>query len=72
MKVDLDGRPAKDGHGPFFAIRLYPETNEEMGGLEWAKAIKYVPNGEFLRCAQGDSFHYVIVFRAEQEAKGKQ
>jgi len=36
MKVELDVKPVTNSNPrPRFAIRLYPETNEEMANLEW-------------------------------------
>jgi len=75
MRIVIDDRPVKGSEStdPFFAIRLYPDTNEEMGKMEWGMEISdgtakldKVYNGS------GDtSFHYVIVFEREKELSGK-
>ena len=67
MKVEIDARPQKNNDKPFYAIRLFPETNEEMAQLEWAKTIEYNPQGEFLRNAAGDTIHYAIIFDGAPE-----
>ena len=68
MKIVLDKRPStQNDPKTFFAIRLYPETNEEMGQMEWGlecvpqpKEIRRVFNGN------GDmTFHYAIIFEKQ-------
>jgi len=66
MRLEIDDRPAKTGErdNPFFAIRLYPDTNEEMGKMEWGLAIGN-GNAKIERVYNGSgnkSFHYVIIF----------
>lgn len=65
MRTEIDARPAKGSDGPYFAIRLFPDTNEEMAQLEWAKSIDYVPKPDFLRNQVGNSIHYAIIFKKE-------
>ena len=69
MKIEIDARLMKAYETvPFFALRLFPETNEEMGNMEWGMevagnpvSISRVMNGT------GDkTFHYVIAFRKEK------
>jgi hypothetical protein len=73
MKVEIDGRPVnKDNQKPFFAIRLYPETNEEMGNIEWGINVCPIPTEIMKVCngTGGKSFHYAIIFR-KKEIGGK-
>ncbi len=40
MKVRLDVLPSnKNNPCPYFAIRLLPETNEDMANMEWGLAV---------------------------------
>jgi len=65
MKIEIDRRPVTNNDPrPFFALRLYPETNEEMGLMEWG--IECVPKPkEMIRVFNGrgdKTFHYAIIF----------
>lgn len=66
MKIEIDARPVtKDNISPFFAIRLYPETNEEMGEMEWGIAVCNKPH-EIIRICNGTgdkTFHYALIFK---------
>lgn len=65
MKVEIDNRAEGNGNPPFFAVRLYPETNEEMAQMEWGLMMASAECGESLasltRIAIGDRLHYVMV-----------
>jgi len=69
MKIEIDARPMKANETkPFFALRLFPETNEEMGKMEWGMEVAGKP-ASIERVTNGDgdkTFHYVIVFRKEK------
>ena len=67
MKIEIDARKKDDSAGPFFAIRLYPENNDEMRQMEWGLAIGMVPSGRIERISVGDEFHYVIPFSREDK-----
>jgi len=70
MNVELDMRPSSDKvPHPFFAIRLFPETNEEMGKMEWGINVMGQPNriARVFNGTGGKTFHYVICF----EERGK-
>ena len=68
MKIEIDARPAtKDNSSPFFALRLYPETNEEMGEMEWGITVGSKPS-EIRRVCNGSgdkSFHYALIFKKD-------
>ncbi len=62
MKIVIDSRPVREGRNdkPFFAIRLYPETNKEMADLEWGLLVKK-NTSQTIKVVQ-DDFHYAIIF----------
>jgi hypothetical protein len=65
MKIFIDARPAtKDTPTPSFMIRLWPETNEEMGAMEWGMSVFGKPRSIHRVCnGSGDkTFHYAIGF----------
>ena len=68
MKIEIDDRPAK---GPslhdyardlFYAIRLYPETVEEVKQLERPFVCKLKAT-KFKKC---DAGHFVMLFEEEK------
>jgi hypothetical protein len=65
MKIEIDFRPVEINNlarqKPWYGIRLYPETNSEMAGLEKAIILEQVPV-KFQRNSAGDSIHYLIAF----------
>jgi len=66
MKIVIDERPSSNNNPkPFFAIRLYPETNEEMGKMEWGLSVMSDPYRVDRICnGKGDTtFHYAILFK---------
>lgn len=66
MKVDIDKRPSSnnDPH-PFFCLRLYPESNEEMGNMEWGLSVMGDLDNVVKVCnGSGEkTFHYAITFK---------
>lgn len=61
MKIELDTRYVDDQHLKcFFAIRLYPETNEEMAKMEWGSKLLRVKGME--RIDYPDQIHYAVLF----------
>jgi hypothetical protein len=73
MKIEIDARPAtKDNSSPFFALRLYPETNEKMREMEWGINVCSKPS-EIRRVCNGTgdkTFHYALIFEKTQD-RGK-
>jgi hypothetical protein len=70
MKVLLDKRPADNNNlKTFFALRLYPETNEEMGIMEWGLEVTGGPDriGRVFNGTGDSTFHYVIPFKEKIE-----
>ncbi len=69
MKIELDARDIDETgknlarREPFFAIRLYPESNDEMARLEWALAEKMRPV-EIQRIVLAGSIQYAVQFKA--------
>jgi hypothetical protein len=62
MKVELDVRPSNNNNAkPFFAIRLYPETNKEMADLEWGLSVTDGPEKVVRSCA--GSYSIGIIFK---------
>jgi hypothetical protein len=68
MKTEIDARPVTNNDpSPFFAIRLYPETNEEMGEMEWGINVCSKPS-EIRRVCNGTgdkAFHYALIFKKD-------
>ncbi len=64
MKFEIQRDFETTDSKPFFAFRMYPETNEEMGIMEWG--VECMPNPEPMRRifnGKGDkTFHYAIIF----------
>lgn len=61
MKVKIDLRPVTDREPePFFAIRLFPETNEEIAAMEWPLSIR-MSRAKIVRIAQ-DELHYAVIY----------
>ena len=66
MRVELDKRPSKNqGDKPFFAIRLFPETNQEMGDLEWGLAVMGNP-GEIVK-GFNNGMMYAVCFKQKDK-----
>ncbi len=67
MKIEIDQRPSTNNQpDPAFFIRLYPETNEDMTGMEWAIACGFELE-KMVRVVTG-RFHYAIVFKVPEES----
>ena len=69
MKIDIDARPMKAHETkPFFALRLFPETNEEMGNMEWGMEVagKPVSISRVMNGSGDKTFHYVITFEKKE------
>ncbi len=65
MKVVIDSRPATDNNrNPTFIIRLYPETNADMGHMEWGIACGFKVK-DMIRIVNGE-FHYAICFEIDK------
>lgn len=65
MRVKIDARPMESGNAvgeEFFAIRLYPETNEEMRDLQWGLEVFDGPES-FKLIVDGASVHYAVNFK---------
>ena len=67
MKIELDVRPSTNQNPkPFFAIRLFPENNKEMGDLEWGLSVMGEVEKEIIKsCNNG--MMYSIVFKNKGE-----
>lgn len=66
MNIAIDIKPTSNTNPrPFFAIRLFPQNNEEMGEVEWGMSVMGEPERIERVCnGTGDkSFHYVILFK---------
>ena len=65
MKVELDVRPSQSKNGevqkPFFAIRLFPETNKEMADLEWGISVTDGPEKITKNC--NGAYSVAIIFK---------
>lgn len=77
MKIFIDAQPAKDptnNRTPSFMIRLWPETNEEMGAMEWGLSVFGKPRSINRVCnGSGDkTFHYAIGFNDDGESADEQ
>jgi hypothetical protein len=65
MKVELDARPSNNNNAkPFFAIRLFPETNKEMADLEWGLSVTDGPDQVVRNCA--GAFSIAIIFKDKE------
>lgn len=67
MKVVIDARMQTDRGKPFFAIRLFPETNEEMASLEWGRQCGFIPQELMVIPSAAKSVNYSIIFRQKGE-----
>jgi hypothetical protein len=67
MKIEIDERAATNSNpDPFFAVRIFPETNEEMSQMEWGIKCSFQPT-EIRRVVNGNTFHYAIIFERENK-----
>lgn len=58
MRVEMDIRKPSGAGEPFAGIRIYPETNKDMGELEYF--IKFFSVKDIQKNVFMDSVHYVI------------
>lgn len=69
MKIEFEETPSSiDNPNWFYAIRLYPETNQEMALLERAITLQGEPK-EYLRNPIADKLHYAIIFGKKEKPK---
>ncbi len=68
MKIKIDARPQvtklTEQSEAFFAIRLYPETNKEMAGLDWGENLFQVE--KFEKQTFLDHLSYAILFERKK------
>jgi hypothetical protein len=61
MKVRLDKRPQTNNQKVFFAIRLYPENNEDMTNMMWGLEVMGKIK-DISMAGLTDEAHWVITF----------
>ena len=71
MRIKIDNRPGSPDE-VFGAIRLYPESNEDITKLEWLFSVfkqkdknninEEYSKAEVIRCMCGD-FHHAIIYK---------
>lgn len=65
MKVEIDQRPVTaDRRSPFFALRLFPETNEEMASMEWGLCLGHKAR---IQPVINENYHYAIVIENDKD-----
>ena len=68
MKIVLDKRPQTNNNKVFFAIRVYPENNEDITNMKWGLEVMGKVE-KVIEAGLTDEFHWAIIFY-EASTKG--